>query len=65
MSVVLSSEDEEDMDDEEECPRLKTPQQSPRQGQPTPEEHVPKQVGGRHVSLMIMVHHHMSEAYSL
>ncbi|XP_070969026.1 sentrin-specific protease 7-like isoform X2 [Oncorhynchus clarkii lewisi] len=41
--IVLSSEDEEDMDDEEECPRLKTPQQSPRQGQPTPEEHVPKQ----------------------
>uniref|UniRef100_A0A4W5QNS9 Uncharacterized protein n=1 Tax=Hucho hucho TaxID=62062 RepID=A0A4W5QNS9_9TELE len=36
--IVLSSED-----DEEECPRLKTPQQSPRQGQPTPEEHVPKQ----------------------
>uniref|UniRef100_A0A4W5RIK0 SUMO specific peptidase 7b n=1 Tax=Hucho hucho TaxID=62062 RepID=A0A4W5RIK0_9TELE len=41
--IVLSSEDDEDMDDEEECPRLKTPQQSPRQGQPTPEEHVPKQ----------------------
>nr|XP_046179550.1 sentrin-specific protease 7-like isoform X2 [Oncorhynchus gorbuscha] len=41
--IVLSSEDEEDMDDEEECPKLKTPQQSPRQGQPTPEEHVPKQ----------------------
>ncbi|XP_055786164.1 sentrin-specific protease 7-like isoform X3 [Salvelinus fontinalis] len=41
--IVLSSEDEEDMDDEEECPRLKTPQQSPRQGQPTPEEHVLKQ----------------------
>ncbi|XP_029612984.1 sentrin-specific protease 7 isoform X1 [Salmo trutta] len=36
--IVLSSEDEEDMNDEEECPRLKTPQQSPRQGQPTPEE---------------------------
>ncbi|XP_031679812.1 sentrin-specific protease 7 isoform X2 [Oncorhynchus kisutch] len=43
--IVLSSEDEEDIDDEEECPRLKTPQQSPRQGQPTPEEHVPKQAG--------------------
>uniref|UniRef100_A0AAZ3S967 Ubiquitin-like protease family profile domain-containing protein n=1 Tax=Oncorhynchus tshawytscha TaxID=74940 RepID=A0AAZ3S967_ONCTS len=42
--IVLSSEDE-DIDDEEECPRLKTPQQSPRQGQPTPEEHVPKQAG--------------------
>ncbi|XP_038840736.1 sentrin-specific protease 7-like isoform X1 [Salvelinus namaycush] len=41
--IVLSSEDEEDMDDEEECPRLKTPQQSPRQGQPTPDEHVLKQ----------------------
>lgn len=64
MSVVLSSEDEEDMNDEEECPKLKTPQQSPRQGQPTPEE----QVGGMrrgHVFLMIMVPHHMSEAYSL
>ncbi|CAB1327696.1 unnamed protein product [Coregonus sp. 'balchen'] len=43
--IVLSSEDEEGHDDEEECPRLKTPQQghSPRQSQPTPEEHVPKQ----------------------
>ncbi|KAK6325504.1 hypothetical protein J4Q44_G00048460 [Coregonus suidteri] len=44
--IVLSSEDEEGHDDEEECPRLKTPQQghSPRQSQPTPEEHVPKQL---------------------